>query len=111
MQRLLSANRVTIFKDLFIFFFFQLIANKKGLHWPTIKKLADVQKALNADLDTMLAIVKEIIHEEAYTKEEICKELETCDGFLNETTLTPNTKDIKSFKMFQRATHVFSGKM
>lgn len=58
----------------------------------------------------MISLVEETLHEEPYTKEEIVKELDTTSEKLDETSLTPNTKQIQRFKLKQRALHVFNGK-
>lgn len=58
----------------------------------------------------MVNIVKECLHEESYSLDEICTTLETCIEFLHETSFTPNSKGVISFKLYQRATHVFEGK-
>ncbi|EFA00753.1 N-acetylgalactosamine kinase [Tribolium castaneum] len=85
----------------------QLIAKKRGLNWPNIKRLGDLQKALGVDLTQMITIVQETISEELYTKEEIIGELETTSDQLSQTSLTQNTTHIQSFKLKQRALHVF----
>lgn len=72
-------------------------------------KLGDLQKKLNYSLEDMIKLVEENLHKEAYTKEEIAKELGTSTAHLNEVSLTPNTRDIEAFKLRQRALHVFKG--
>ncbi|XP_044269352.1 N-acetylgalactosamine kinase [Tribolium madens] len=85
----------------------QLIGKKHGLNWPDIKRLGDLQKALGVDLTQMITIVQETIPEELYTKEEIIRELETTSEQLSQTSLTQNTRHIQSFRLKQRALHVF----
>lgn len=59
----------------------------------------------------MIRLVEETLHDEPYTKDEILNALETSTEKLNETSLTPNTQQIRSFKLKQRALHVFNGKL
>lgn len=58
----------------------------------------------------MIALVKQILHEEPYSKLDILAELETNLENLEQVSLTPNTKHIQDFKLHQRALHVFEGK-
>ncbi|KAB0796666.1 hypothetical protein PPYR_10800 [Photinus pyralis] len=85
----------------------QLIAKHQGIDWFTVKTLSDLQSGLKGSLHTMIALVKKILHESPYTKEEIVDELKTTSAVLDQTSLTPNTKHIESFKLHQRALHVF----
>jgi N-acetylgalactosamine kinase len=86
---------------------FQIIAKKRGLEWASVKRLGDLQQALKVDLSEMITIVEETLHEEPYTKEEVIRELETTSDHLNDTSLTQNTRHIQTFKLRQRALHVF----
>lgn len=80
------------------------------MKWSDIKKLGDLQQALAVDLSKMITIVEETLHEEPYTKEEVVRELETTSDHLNDISLTQNTRHIQTFKLKQRALHVFRGK-
>ncbi|VDI51374.1 N-acetylgalactosamine kinase [Mytilus galloprovincialis] len=86
----------------------QIIAKTKGLKWREFKRFADVQKALGLTLDEAVNVVKEILHQEPYTKEEVCGILEVTADELAQTSLSANTLDVKTFKLHDRATHVFS---
>lgn len=86
------------------------MAKKQGLEWTTIKRLGELQKTLGVNLTEMIILVEKIFHEESYTKAEVVAELDTTPEILDETSLTPNTKHIQSFKLKQRALHVFQGK-
>jgi N-acetylgalactosamine kinase len=86
------------------------MAKKRGLEWASVKRLGDLQQALKVDLSEMITIVEETLHEEPYTKEEVIRELETTSDHLNDTSLTQNTRHIQTFKLRQRALHVFRGK-
>lgn len=73
-------------------------------------KLGDLQKNLGCSLEEVIRLVEENLHEEPYTKEEIGRELGTSVSHLDEVSFTPNTRNIQSFKLRQRALHVFKGK-
>ncbi|KAK9738071.1 GHMP kinases C terminal [Popillia japonica] len=86
----------------------QIIAKKKGLDWINIKRLGELQIALNVDLGTLITIVKEILHEGPYSKDEVLKVLDVSAEELTKTSLTPNTTHIQEFKLRDRALHVFT---
>ncbi|KAI4469585.1 mevalonate kinase/galactokinase [Holotrichia oblita] len=87
---------------------FQIIAKKKGLDWINIKRLGELQSALNVDLATLITIVKEILHEGPYSKDEVLKELGVSAEELSKTSLTTNTTHVQEFKLRDRALHVFT---
>ncbi|KAK9738070.1 GHMP kinases C terminal [Popillia japonica] len=89
----------------------QIIAKKKGLDWINIKRLGELQIALNVDLGTLITIVKEILHEGPYSKDEVLKVLDVSAEELTKTSLTPNTTHIQEFKLRDRALHVFTGQL
>jgi hypothetical protein len=49
----------------------QIMAKKRGLSWEKLSSLADLQSAMKASLDEMIALVKECLHEQPYSKEEV----------------------------------------
>lgn len=79
--------------------------------WQKLQKLGDLQVAVGLDLASMIELVKEVLHKEPYTKEEVCKQLAIDAEELDKVSLTPNTKHIQSFRLHQRALHVFQGKV
>lgn len=85
------------------------MAKKRGIEWTTIKRLGELQQALALDLVDMISLVRKTLHEQPYTKEEVVGELETTADHLDATSLAQNTKHIQSFKLRQRALHVFQG--
>ncbi|KAJ9580402.1 hypothetical protein L9F63_003926, partial [Diploptera punctata] len=85
----------------------QLMAKKRGLTWEKLRTLAELESALNASLDDMVLLVKEILHQHPYTKEEMCRELEVSEGVLDQLSLSNNTTHIDQFKLHQRALHVY----
>ncbi|GFG35106.1 hypothetical protein Cfor_01402 [Coptotermes formosanus] len=85
----------------------QIMAKKRGLSWEKLCSLADLQSAVRGSLDEMISLVKEFLHEEPYSKEEICCELEVSAGCLDQLSLSNNTTHISQFKLHQRALHVY----
>jgi len=78
-----------------------------------MKKLLDVQTALHASFDEMLQLVDNVLHKEAYTRQEICEILDIKDEQLQESLLSRNTQDGESFQslkhtacMFARQQHI-----
>jgi hypothetical protein len=51
--------------------FVQIMAKKRGLSWEKVSSLADVQSAVRASLVEMVDLVKELLHEQPYSKEEV----------------------------------------
>nr|KAG5703664.1 hypothetical protein BaRGS_002538 [Batillaria attramentaria] len=86
----------------------QVLAKTQGLPWREIRRLVDVQDKLEVSLEKMVILVAEKLHEEPYTKEEVCQVLEVTEEELAATSLSPSTQELTSFKLFQRATHVYS---
>ena len=72
-------------------FIFQIIAKNKGLKWKDFKRLGHLQETLGVSLKDMDSLVKEIIHAEPYSKQEICDILGVTAEELAETSLSPNT--------------------
>ncbi|XP_044835757.1 N-acetylgalactosamine kinase isoform X2 [Mauremys mutica] len=86
----------------------KLLSKSKGLEWKKMLKLQDVQAKLGVSLKEMLTIVEEVFHPEPYSVEEIC----TCLGIsleeLRTQILSQNTQDVTTFKLYQRAMHVYT---
>lgn len=102
-----STIKVSI--DRILFLYFQILAKSRGLVWQKLQKLGDLQMALGLELDSMIQLVKDTLHTEPYTKTEVCKLLGVDAEELDKVSLTPNTRHIESFKLYQRALHVFQG--
>lgn len=47
------------------------MAKKRGLSWEKVSSLADLQSTMTASLGEMIALVKEFLHEQPYSKEEV----------------------------------------
>lgn len=84
----------------------QILA-KKQLVNPTNKlRLADVQHELGVSLEKMISLVIGTFHKSPYSKQEICLELGMNEAEVNHRILTPDTRNINEFKLYQRALHV-----
>ncbi|XP_074956526.1 N-acetylgalactosamine kinase isoform X3 [Phalacrocorax aristotelis] len=85
-----------------------LLSKSKGLDWEKTLRLHDVQTKLGVSLEEMLTIVEEVLHPEPYSTEEICKCLGISLEELRSQILSQNTQDVSTFKLYQRAKHVYS---
>jgi hypothetical protein len=52
------------------------LAKKKALQWAGFRRLGDVQKALNLSLPQAVELVRDVLHEEPYTRAEVCQILD-----------------------------------
>uniref|UniRef100_A0A8D8U0J9 N-acetylgalactosamine kinase n=2 Tax=Cacopsylla melanoneura TaxID=428564 RepID=A0A8D8U0J9_9HEMI len=86
----------------------KIIAKKKELsNWKDVLYLGDLQTLLGVSLQEMIEITKSILTEECYSKQQIQEILEVSEEELNSAFLTPNTRSVTSFKLKQRALHVY----
>ncbi|XP_075431753.1 N-acetylgalactosamine kinase [Ascaphus truei] len=85
----------------------KVIAKSRGMDWKNLLKLGDLQAKLGVNLKEMLAVVEEVLHPEPYTREEICECLGINLEELRATILSQNTQDVATFKLYQRAQHVY----
>ncbi|XP_017660709.1 PREDICTED: N-acetylgalactosamine kinase isoform X3 [Lepidothrix coronata] len=86
----------------------KLLSKSKGLDWKKMLRLHDVQTKLGVSLEEMLTIVEEVLHPEPYSTEEICKCLGISLEELRSQILSQNIQDVSTFKLYQRAKHVYS---
>ncbi|XP_006628705.1 N-acetylgalactosamine kinase [Lepisosteus oculatus] len=86
----------------------KLLSKAKGLDWSRLQKLGDVQTELGVSLEEMLKTVEEVLHPETYTREEICQSLAITPAQLCSSILSQNTQHVTSFRLYQRAKHVYS---
>lgn len=85
----------------------RVIAKNKGLNWKEVKRLKVLADNLGLPLNEMSALVSECLHPEPYTRKEICQLLEINDKELARECLTEKSKDVQSFKLHDRAKHVY----
>ncbi|XP_040269954.1 N-acetylgalactosamine kinase [Bufo bufo] len=86
----------------------KILAKSKGLDWKSMMKLGDLQNRLAVTVEDMLGVVEKVLHPEPYTREEICETLGISLEELCATVLSQNTQDVSTFKLYQRAKHVYS---
>ncbi|XP_066244428.1 N-acetylgalactosamine kinase isoform X3 [Saccopteryx leptura] len=86
----------------------KLLAKYKSLQWDQILRLGEVQASLGVSLEEMLAITEDALHPEPYSPEEVCSILGISLQELRTQILSPNTQDVLTFKLYQRAKHVYS---
>ncbi|XP_067935080.1 N-acetylgalactosamine kinase-like [Watersipora subatra] len=86
----------------------QILAKKSGLQWKEFRRLGDLQSKLGKTLEEMISLVKEHLHENVYSKLEVLETLECKADSLLQTSLSDNTAHLQEFKLYQRATHVFT---
>jgi hypothetical protein len=89
----------------------RIIAKKLKLPWKEIDRFASLQKQLNYTLEEMETSADKLLPNELYTRNDILQEFNIKEDELIEQLLTPNTKDMKVFKLRQRALHVFQGEL
>ncbi|XP_069316270.1 N-acetylgalactosamine kinase isoform X3 [Eulemur rufifrons] len=86
----------------------KLLAKHKSLQWDKVLRLEEVQAKLGVSLEEMLLVTEDALHSEPYSPEEICACLGISLEEFRTQILSPNTKDVLTFKLYQRAKHVFS---
>ncbi|XP_076622135.1 N-acetylgalactosamine kinase [Colletes latitarsis] len=85
----------------------QVIAKKRNKAWKRVRRLSDVQEALGVSVDEMIPVVTNDLHEEPYALNEISDILGTTNEKLKETSRLGSFSDSQTFKLKQRALHVF----
>ncbi|KAM8783836.1 N-acetylgalactosamine kinase isoform 2-T2 [Rhynchonycteris naso] len=86
----------------------KLLAKYKSLQWDRILRLGEVQASLGVSLEEMLSITEDALHPEPYSPEEVCSCLGIHLQELRTQILSPNTQDVLTFRLYQRAKHVYS---
>lgn len=97
----------------------KVLASLQGKDWRVILKFAELQTQLGHDSKEMLSIVEGSLHKEPYGKQEICQLLGIEDEEGGESLvekalsgMSPQAqqaaKELKGYKLYQRARHVFS---
>ncbi|KAG7245495.1 hypothetical protein INR49_010946 [Caranx melampygus] len=85
----------------------KMLAQARGQDGSRMMKLAEVQRALKASLEEMLALVDEVLHPEPYGREEICQVLGITPEQFSTELLSANTQHVTHFRLHQRAKHVY----
>ncbi|KOX67564.1 N-acetylgalactosamine kinase [Melipona quadrifasciata] len=82
-------------------------SRKRNKPWECVQRLIDVQERLGMTVDEMVSVVTTDLHEEPYTLNEISKNLGTTNEKLREISLLQSFSDAQTFKLKQRALHVY----
>jgi len=85
----------------------QVLSKKSNIDWTTVRTLGQLQQQLGKSLPEMVALVKQQLHSEPYTRTEICELLAINDEELVAKSLSQNTTHLTEFKLQQRALHVY----
>jgi len=85
-----------------------VLAKESGLDWKSVRRLSEVQQGKEKSLDEMVQMVDSCLHSEPYTKEELCKFFELSEEELINQCMSPSTAGVNSFKLHDRAKHVYS---
>ncbi|XP_040157802.1 N-acetylgalactosamine kinase-like [Anopheles arabiensis] len=85
----------------------RLLAKQMKLNWRELNRFADLQKALAYSLEQMDALVQANLSLNVYTRTDLLKLLEVTEEDFTDNLLTPNTRNSQTFKLKQRALHVF----
>ncbi|XP_020624383.1 N-acetylgalactosamine kinase-like [Orbicella faveolata] len=86
----------------------KVLAKESGLDWKSVRRLSEVQQGKEKSLDEMVQMVDSCLHSEPYTKEELCKFFELSEEELINQCMSPSTAGVNSFKLHDRAKHVYS---
>ena len=79
-----------------------------GEEWRELVKLKDVQEHVGVAISQMVDKVEAVLHQEDYTAAEVMEILEVDENFLKTELLTANTQEVETFRLHQRAKHVYS---
>jgi len=86
-----------------------ILGKSLGLPWKTIKKPQELQEISKKSLQELLADVKQLLHEEVYTKEEVAAILGMDVPQLEAEYFTSRVKVLGTqFKLYNRSLHVYS---
>ena len=76
--------------------------------WKELMRMKDVQEHVGVETAQMVEKVESVLHEEDYTVQEVMDILEIDKDYLQANILTANTQDVATFRLYQRAMHVYS---
>jgi len=76
--------------------------------WKQLMRMKDVQEHIGVETAQMVEKVETVLHEEDYTVQEVMDILEIDKDYLKKNILTANTQDVSTFRLYQRAMHVYS---
>jgi len=76
--------------------------------WREAGRLKEVQEQVGVEVGQMVEKVAAVLHPEDYTLEEVLEVLEVPLAWLESTVLTANTRHLRTFRLHQRALHVYT---
>ena len=79
-----------------------------GEEWRELIKLKDVQEHVGVAISQMVDKVESVLHQEDYTAQEVMEILQIDEAYLKTKILTANTQEVRRFRLYQRARHVYS---
>jgi len=86
----------------------KVLAKASGLDWKSVRRLSEVQQGKKKTLDEMVEMVDSVLHAKPYTKEELCEFFGLSEDELITQCMSPSTAGVNSFKLHDRAKHVYS---
>lgn len=86
----------------------QIIAKVCELEsWKEIRTLGEVAQRLQKTAQEMIVVVEEVLSDHVYTKDNALSLLGISNENFNQTILSANTQHMETFKLAQRAKHVY----
>ncbi|VDN01416.1 unnamed protein product [Thelazia callipaeda] len=90
-------------------YLFSIMAKLYGLdEWMKIRTLGELAQKMRKNASEMIAVVKEILQASIYTKDNAITLLSITEEDFNKTILSLNTQHMNTFKLAQRALHVYA---
>jgi len=79
-----------------------------GEGWQEGDRLKEVQEKVGVEVGQMVGKVDSVLHQEDFTLQEVLELLGVSLAWLQNNVLTPNTQHLTTFRLHQRAKHVYS---
>jgi len=76
--------------------------------WREAGRLKEVQQKVGVEVIKMVEKVESVLHQEDYSRKEVLEILGEDEAWLQSKVLTPNTQSLETFRLYQRAKHVYS---
>lgn len=86
----------------------KVLAKASSLDWKKVCRLSEVQEEILKTLEEMQEMVDTVFHSEPYTKEELCEFFGLSEDELIAQCMSTSTAEVNSFKLYDRAKHVYS---
>ncbi|XP_068672101.1 N-acetylgalactosamine kinase-like isoform X1 [Montipora foliosa] len=86
----------------------KVLAKVSNLDWKKVRRLSEVQQENEKTLEEMVEMVDAVLHSEPYTKTELCEFFGLSEDDFVSQCMSPSTAGVHSFKLYDRAKHVYS---